>query len=134
MPLPQRAFFTVQETAIRWGCSLDDLAGWAAIGKLDIAMAIKPVHHAAGVISGFVAVPITDILGLFRNSGAGIQRGEIRRIRVPGQEDWIWLSAPTDHIEVLMDDLLIMADYARQFEIEHDLLRRSPGQGRAKPL
>ena len=35
MGLPQRTFFTVQEVAIRWDCSLDDLAGWAINGKPD---------------------------------------------------------------------------------------------------
>lgn len=41
MALPQRAFFTVQETAIRWGCSLDDIAGWAVTGTFEIVTAIN---------------------------------------------------------------------------------------------
>lgn len=129
MPLPPRAFFTVQETAIRWGCSLDELAGWAAIGKLDIAMAIEPVHHGAGIISGFVAVPVTDILGLFRSRDGDLERRTVRRIRSLGQEDWIWLSGPTDPVEVSLDDLLIMSDDVHQFEAEHDVLRRATGTG-----
>lgn len=129
MPLPPRAFFTIQETAIRWGCSLDELAGWAAVGKLDIAMAIEPLHHSAGVMSGFVAVPVTDILGLFRNNGGDTERRAVRRMRPLGQEDWIWLSGPADPIEVALDDLLIMSDDVHQFETDHDVLRRSTVTG-----
>jgi|TARA_B000000460_G_scaffold247655_1_gene223218 hypothetical protein len=129
MPLPPRAFFTIQETAIRWGCSLDELAGWAAVGKLDIAMAIQPVHNGAGVMSGFVAVPVTDILGLFRSSGGDLTRRAVRRIRPLGQEDWIWLTGPADPIEVSLDDLLIMSDDVHQFETDHDVLRRSTVTG-----
>ncbi len=129
MPLPQRAFFTVQEVAIRWGCSLEELAGWAAVGKLEIAMAIEPVHHSAGIMSGFVVVPVTDILSLFRSNSSDPARRKIRRIRAPGLDDWIWLSGPTDHIEVALEDLLIMADEVHQFETDHDLLRRSTAKG-----
>ena len=36
MALPPRAFFTLHETASRWGCTIADIGGWATEGKLDI--------------------------------------------------------------------------------------------------
>jgi hypothetical protein len=40
MALPPRAFFTLHETASRWGCSIADIAGWATEGKLDLVTGI----------------------------------------------------------------------------------------------
>jgi hypothetical protein len=30
MKLPQREFYTLNEVAARWGCTLADIAGWSA--------------------------------------------------------------------------------------------------------
>ena len=43
MGLPQRVFYPVYETAARWGCTVSDIAGWAATGSLKIVTGIPPV-------------------------------------------------------------------------------------------
>lgn len=57
MGLPQRTFFTVQEVAIRWDCSLDDLAGWAINGKPEVVMAIEPIQQNGTICQGWSWCP-----------------------------------------------------------------------------
>ena len=52
MALPQRAFFTLHETASRWGCTIADIGGWATQGKLDIVTGIPVVTCDAEKVSG----------------------------------------------------------------------------------
>lgn len=85
MPLPQRAFYTVQEAALRWDCTLGGLAGWAATGRLEILTAIGPVIQGGHIHAGFVAVPVTDILGLF---WGGPETATLRRFRPVETEDF----------------------------------------------
>lgn len=125
MSLPLRAFYTVQDAAIRWGCTLDDIAGWAVTGKFDIVTAIEPRQQDANVVAGLGVVPTVEILAMFRRDGSGPVRCTIKRIRPIGDEDWLWIADPVDHIEVELADLLIMAEDVHRFEAEHDLLRRS---------
>lgn len=127
MPLPQRALFTVQEVAIRWGCSLDDIGGWAATGKLDIVTAIEPIQQGADVLTGLVVIPAADILSMFRRDANSPVYRKVQRVRPVGDEDWLWLSDPANYIDVELADLMIMAEDVHQFEADHDLLRRSGG-------
>ena len=126
MALPPRVYFTLQEVAARWDCTLADIAGWASVGRFDIVTAIAPVTVEAQVLAGFVAVAVTDILQMFRRCGTGPTKSILRRVRPRGQEDWIMITDPAERIEVTLADLLIMAQDVRQFEAAFDLARR-PG-------
>lgn len=99
MPLPLRAFYTVQEAARRWECSLGDLAGWAAIGKLEIVTAIRPVIQGGHVHAGFVVVPVADIMGLFSSGLGGPETASLRRIRPVDTEEWILIETPADFVQ-----------------------------------
>eukprot|EP01036_Dinobryon_divergens_P003071 gene3071-4036_t len=52
MALPPRVFFTLHETAARWGCTIADIAGWVCDGKLDILTGISAVTCGADRVSG----------------------------------------------------------------------------------
>lgn len=123
MPLPQRAFYTVQEAALRWECNLMDLVGWAAVGKLEIVTAIRPVIQSGHVYAGFVAVPVAEILALF---GGEItqDRGVLRRIRPLETNSWILIESEADFVILGLGDLIIMVEEMHRFETEHGLMRR----------
>jgi len=126
MALPPRVYFTLQEVAARWDCTLADIAGWASVGRFDIVTAIAPITIDAQVLAGFVAVAVTDILQMFRRSGTGPTKSTLRRVRPRGREDWIMIADSAERIEITLDDLIIMAEDVRQFEAAFDLARR-PG-------
>jgi len=65
MGLPPRAFYSIHEAAVRWDCSLSDIAGWASVGKFDIAIGIGPTQCRDQELAGFVTVSVPDILPLF---------------------------------------------------------------------
>lgn len=131
MTLPQRAFYTVQEITMRWDCSPCDLAGWAIAGKLDVVTAIEPIEQGGEVLAGLVVVPVADILGLFRRWDRGPQRRSIRRIRMPDQKKWIMITDPSDHVEIELADLMILADEVYRFELAHGLANRWTDPGGA---
>lgn len=123
MALPPRVYFTLHEAAARWDCTLADIAGWASVEKFDIVTAIAPVMSGMQIVAGYVAVPVTDILQMFRRCGTGPTRSHLRRVRPKSQGEWIMIDDPAG-IEVTLADLLIMAEDARRFETDCDLLRR----------
>lgn len=131
MGLPMRALYSVQEVVFRWNCSLDDLAGWAVTGKLDIVMAIEPIAQADEILAGLVVVPVADILSMFRRWGNSPERRVIRRIRALGAAAWVMIADPAEYIEVELADLMILADDVHRFEAEHGLTRRAPDAGGA---
>jgi len=42
MALPAKTYYSLQEAAARWGCTLSDIAGWASADRFDIAIGIVP--------------------------------------------------------------------------------------------
>ena len=71
MALPPRVFFTLYETSVRWDCSISDIAGSAAVGKLKIKTGIGLVRCGEAVVAGQVYISSMDLLPLFRRSGTG---------------------------------------------------------------
>lgn len=124
MALPPRVHFTLQEAAARWDCTLADIAGWASVGRFDIVTAIPTVIRGRQIISGYVVVSVTDIMQMFRRCGTGPSKCILRRVRPRDQEEWIMIADIPERIEVSLADLVIMADDARRFEADCDLLRR----------
>ena len=124
MALPPREYFTLHEAAARWDCTLADIAGWASAGRFDIVTAIGPVMQSLKDVAGFVVVPVTDILQMFRRCGTGPTVSRLWRVRPIGQDEWIMITDPAARIEVTLADLLIMAKDVQKFEAEYDLLRR----------
>lgn len=124
MALPPRVYFTLHEAAARWDCTLADIAGWASVGRFDIVTAIPPVARGRQIIAGYVAVSVTDIMQMFRRCGTGPTKSILRRVRLQDQHEWTMIEDIAERIEVTLADLLIMAEDARRFETECDLLRR----------
>ena len=66
MALPPRAFFTLHETASRWGCSIADIAGWATEGKLDLVTGIPlAVTFMAAFVCG-IGIAALNLIALWR--------------------------------------------------------------------
>ena len=127
MALPPRAYFTLHETASRWGCTIADIAGWAAVGKLDIVTGIPLAICGTEKVSGKVIVSPMDMLPLFRRSGTGPTSIKLLRIKPDQGADWTYVTEPADGVEVSIADLLISGQDLLRFEDEYDLLRRIGG-------
>lgn len=124
MALPPRVYFTLQEAAARWDCSLADIAGWASVGRFHIVTGIAPIAVNGQIISGLVAVSVPEIMQMFRRCDTGPTKSVLRRIRPKDLDEWIMIVDPAERIEVTLADLLIMAEDVRRFETDFDLLRR----------
>ncbi len=134
MGLPPRVFFTLHEASARWGCTIADIAGWAAVGKFRIMTGIEPVHCGSEIISGQITIAPMELLPLFRRSGTGPAEGKLRRIQPVGRQDWLLVTDPATGIPVAIDDLLILAEEVHAFEEENDMVRRvGGGQGASTP-
>jgi len=127
MALPPRAFFTLHETASRWGCTIADIAGWATVGKLDIVTGIPLAICGTEKVSGKVFVSPMDMLPLFRRSGTGPTSIKLLRVKPDPGADWIYVTEPADGVDVSIADLLISGQDVLRFEDEYDLLRRIGG-------
>jgi hypothetical protein len=127
MALPPRAFFTLHETASRWGCSIADIAGWATEGKLAIVTGIPLAICGTDKVSGKVTVSPMDMLPLFRRSGTGPTSIKLQRIKPEHSTDWCYVTDPAGGVEVSIADVLISGQDVLRFEDEDDLLRRIGG-------
>lgn len=127
MALPPRAFFTLHETASRWGCTIADIAGWAAEGKFDIVTGIPLAVCDEEKVSGKITLSPMDMLPLFRRSGTGPTAIKLLRMKPEPGRDWAYVTEPADGVEVSIADLLISGEDVLRFEDEYDLLRRIGG-------
>lgn len=127
MALPPRVFYTMTEAAARWGCSPADIAGWAAVGRLEIVTGVSPVRCGEDTVAGLVAVSAADILPMFRRCGTGPEECAVRRVREIGSEEWRFITEPDGGLRVAKADLMIMGSEVVRFEEECDLFRRQPG-------
>jgi hypothetical protein len=127
MALPPRAFFTLYETATRWGCTIADLAGWASEGKLNIVTGIPLAICGPDKVSRKISISPMDMLPLFRRSGTGPTTIHLMRVKPECGSDWAYVTEPVGGITVSIADLLISGHDVLRFEDEHDLLRRVGG-------
>lgn len=127
MALPPRAFFTLHETASRWGCSIADIAGWATEGKLDLVTGIPLAICGSEKVSGKITISSMDMLPLFRRTGTGPFVINLQRIKPEQSTDWCYVTEPAGGVEVSIADVLISGQDVLRFEDEHDLLRRIGG-------
>jgi len=124
MALPPRAFYSLFAAVARWNCNLSDLAGWASVGRFDIATGFEPTQCGDQILADFVAVPVAEILPLFLPNRAGPARRTLRRIRNLDSNDWLLITDPEHKIKITLEDLVIMADEVQRFERDCDLHRR----------
>jgi hypothetical protein len=129
VPLPPRAFYSLSEAAVRWGCTPHDIVGWAAVGRLDIITGIAPVRCGAETIAGCVVVPGAEVMPMFRRCGGSKPTSwRVRRLRpwTDGTlaDGWRLISDPANGIEIAAADLMISAVEVTRFEEECDLVRR----------
>lgn len=127
MGLPQRALYPVHEAAIRWGCTVSDIAGWAAMGTLKIVTGIPPVQCGEERVAGLVNIDPTDILPMFRRCGTGPQEAHLQRIQPEGSESWLYITSPELGVVVSIGDLMLLGRDVLQFEIANDLFGRVAG-------
>ncbi|MDP7151717.1 MAG: hypothetical protein QGI70_12175, partial [Paracoccaceae bacterium] len=82
MGLPQKVFYSVNEVAARWECSLADIAGWASVGYFDI-VTVMSSKKAGGDprLEGFVCVAVTDVLPILRGYGKAAKKADLGRMR-----------------------------------------------------
>lgn len=107
MALPKRAFFTLHETASRWGCTIADIGGWASEGKLDIVTGISLATCGSEKVSGKITISPMDMLPFFRRSGTGPTVIKLQRIKPDDLGEWCYVTDPSDGVEVSIADLLI---------------------------
>ena len=124
MALPPRVFFTLYETSVRWDCSIADIAGWAAVGKLKIKTGIGLVRCGDLVVAGQVTLPLMDLLPLFRRSGPCPVEGVVRRVMPPDSLEWLIITDPAGGVAIAVADMMIVAEDVFAFEDDHDMVRR----------
>lgn len=134
MALPPRVYFTLHETAARWGCAIADLAHWADLGKFRIVTGIPPVRCGDEIVAGKVVLAPMDLLPMFRRCGTGPAEGNVRRIQQLVRADWQLITEPIAGVAVSVADMMILASEVHDFEEENDMVRRSGGgSGQASP-
>ena len=133
MPLPQRAYVSLAEAAVQWGCLPADIAGWASLSKIEIVTGIAPVRCGSETLGGFVILSAADILPMFRRTGKAPSKARVRRFRVPEDNEWKFISDPAEGVIVALADLVILKSEVRRFEAEYDLCRALHG-GRAQSV
>lgn len=124
MGLPQRALYTIHETAARWGCTVYDIAGWAGIGTLKIVTGIPPVACGDQRAGGLVEIQAMDIVPIFRNCGTGPQTAQLLRVRQLDSDEWLHIDEPESGVTVSVGDVMILGEDVRRFEETHDLFGR----------
>ncbi len=127
MALPPRAFFTLHETASRWGCTIADIAGWASESKFDIVTGIPLAVCDSEKVSGKIILSPMDMLPLFRRSGTGPTAIKLLRVKPEHERDWAYITDPAEGVEISIADLLISGQDVLRFEDDYDLLRRIGG-------
>jgi hypothetical protein len=130
MSLPPRAFFSVTETAARWGCALADVAGWSHVGHLSMVTGIASVVCGKLNVAGMVVVSAADMMKMFRRHGQIEEECRVFRIRPEGSAEWQYITDPPEGVLIKLSDLMLKADEVQKFEDERDLLRHpvaSPG-------
>ena len=113
MPLPPIAFYLIYEVSARVGCSVADVAGWAATGQLTAMIGIEPVQCGETLHGGLVEVPMADLMPLFRRFGSSDETCRLKRILPAGGRDWLIGTAPAKGIPVRANDLMFPADPRR---------------------
>ena len=116
MPLPPRIWFTLQEVAARWKCSIADIAAWADAGMFRIITGISPVRCDAEIIGGKVVLAPMDLLPLFRRCGSGPTEWRTQRVKPMDRDEWLIITEPADGIPVAIIDILIAGDDVESFE------------------
>lgn len=127
MGLPQRVFYSVHETATRWGCTVSDIAGWAAMGTLRIVTGIPPAHCGDERIAGLISIDPTDIFPMFRRCGTGPQEARLLRVKRLEAQDWLYITTPAEGILVSIGDMVILGQDVQRFEMTNDLFGRVAG-------
>ena len=134
MNLPPRVFYSLSDAATHWNCSVADIAGWAAAGKLRIMTGIGLVRCGDTVVAGQVTISPMEVLPLFRRCGTGPAVGTVRRIMALDSTEWLVITDPPAGIPVAVVDMLILAEDFHAFEEENGIVRRVPsGPGVSSP-
>jgi len=116
MRLPQRVWFTVHEVASRWGCSIADVAGWAAMGAFKIVTGVPPTECGDARIAGLVQIEPTDFMPIFRRCGTGPNEAHLKRFRQLEEHDWLHITVPKDGVLVAVEDMIILVEDVLRFE------------------
>jgi len=128
MPLPPIAFYSIYEVSARVGCTVSDVAVWAATGQLTAMIGIGPVQCGETLHGGLVEVPMADLMPLFRRFGPSDETCRLKRILPAGSRDWVRVTAPAKGISVRATDLMFPAEAVHSLEEERDLVPR-PSHG-----
>lgn len=134
MALPPRTHYTLHEVTARWGCNIADVAGWADADRFRILTGITLVQCGDETVAGKVLLSPMELLPLFRRCGTGPTEGAVRRIQVPGRQEWLQITDPVGGVMVAIADMLVPSEEVHAFEDENDMVRRvTSGPGATTP-
>lgn len=126
MALPPRYAYPLYEVAVRWSCTLADLAEWAAMGQFDLVTGVPLVYCDDAPLAGMVALHAADMIPMFRRDGTGPSEVRVYRVKSLDEPDakFRFVTQPTTGIAVHRSDILITAADVRRFEDTHELARK----------
>lgn len=128
MPLPPRIWFTLQEVATLWKCSIADVAAWADAGMFDMITGISPVLCDGEIVAGKVVLPPMDLLPLFRRCGSGPTQWRTRRVKPVDRDEWMVITEPAKGIPVATIDILVSGDDVESFEEVYKVFEEATGR------
>lgn len=126
MALPPRYAYPLYEVAIRWSCTLPDLAEWAAMGQFDLVTGVPLVYCDDAPVAGMVALQGADMIPMFRRDGTGPSEVRVYRVKPLDEPDagFRFVSRPASGLVVHRADILITAADVKRFEETHELVRK----------
>ena len=124
MALPPKPFFTLHELAARWGCNIVDIAGWAVLGHLPVVIGVPLAICGSRRAVGIVSIDIADVMQIFRCTDPDERVCNIRRLQIPGEDVWLYITDPVVGVPIRICDLMLPADEVLRFEEAQGVLRR----------
>lgn len=126
MALPPRYAYPLFEVAIRWSCTVSDLAEWAAQGQFELVTGVPLVYCEDTPVAGLVALQASDMIPMFRRDGTGPSEVRVYRVKSLDEADahFQFVTQPETGILVHRSDILITASDVRRFEETHELVRK----------
>lgn len=120
MALPNRAFFTIPEAAIKWDCSPAHIVGWSAAEKLELVTSVALVRAGGEQMAGMMIVHGADILPLFRADKEAPETIFLHRIKEMSDTaaEWKFIESPERGIEIAKDAIFIAQTEFERFARE----------------
>jgi hypothetical protein len=110
-----------------------DIVAWATARQVEISVVVPPVACGGETVEGLVATSAAEVMPMFRHVGSGLEHCRVRRVRRADEQNWLYITDPTDGVAVGPEDLVVVAAEMSRFEQENSIFGRAPSAAIAVP-